>query len=522
MDRPGRRDTVPGDLAERLARAESRLAELEDLYQDLFDNTPALIVRLDEKGIIREANGTVRALLGHPPEAVTDRPFVDLIEPDTRKVMQPVLASALEGKPLRVSELLLLRSDGNIVPVEVEASVPRTGAGGLRLALRDITRRKEQEQRQNALQHRLSHQAKMNALGQIVARVAHELNQHLTVIGGYGRLLVSEGVGGETQRERLNRIRHATESCSRVVRNLQAFSTESSGEPGPLDPQRVLDAILNVMDYPCRVADITIKREGPRLLPSVKAEHTRLQQALYEILDNAYEELRALGRPGCITVTTRIVGDQVRLEVSDDGRGIPPDQLREIFEPFFTTRAGPDHAGLGLSIAETIIEEFGGTLEVRSHPGRGTTMVVSLPTEGLPKEPAPAAPTPRSVQEGTPLLVVDDDEGLLFLSRDYLGRYGYKVDTASDGQQAAEKVALRTYAAIVCDLKMPRMTGQEFYEHLQKEHPELTPHVIFITGDIFTRPLQRFLKETRNPYLRKPFDMEVLAKLIRTHMRPLR
>jgi CheY-like chemotaxis protein len=209
-------------------------------------------------------------------------------------------------------------------------------------------------------------------------------------------------------------------------------------------------------------------------------------------------------------------GDQVVIEVRDEGVGIPADVLPRIFEPFFTTKEPGKGTGLGLAVSYGIVRNAGGTMHVESKVGQGTVVRVSLPTAQ-----AAAAAKPRAVHDSAnpaPLrlriLVIDDEPMIGRALKRSLSSHD-DVVVCQSGADALDLLdASREYHLILCDLSMPGMTGAKLYEHIERRWPELVRRVVIMTGGASSDSTRRFLEQSGVPKLDKPLDLAALRKIL--------
>jgi len=207
----------------------------------------------------------------------------------------------------------------------------------------------------------------------------------------------------------------------------------------------------------------------------------------------------------------------VSFEVSDDGPGLAPEIRTKIFDPFFTTKPVGEGTGLGLAVAYNIVKDHGGRIRVESEPGRGTSFVVELPVTATTETPAPLAPAlaPGESLRGASVLVVEDELALANAIGDALQDAGLKVEIAGDGEEALARVRGGSYDAVICDLKMPRVSGMVIYRAIAAATPSLARRVIFVTGDVAATDAERFLAETGCRWLVKPFRIGDLLRAVR-------
>jgi len=380
-----------------------------------------------------------------------------------------------------------------------------------------------------ATQAQLVQSGKLSAVGQFVAGVAHELNNPLTAVIGFSDLL-SQTVADEKLRPQLAMIAKSAHRCHKIVQNLLSFARQHAPERKFTQINATIDEVLEFMAYDLRTSDIKVVRDFEATLPPIWADPHQLQQVFVNIVGNARQAIGAARASGQIMVRTRVVAGFVRIEITDDGPGISPENLAKIFDPFFTTKPQGQGTGLGLSLVYGMIQEHGGTIVAKSELGRGATFTVDLPisTEApvLRGESAQAggrlarAAKPR----GTSVLVVDDEDWILSLARELLTWDGHEVETARGGQEALDILRRRHFDVVVSDWKMPGMNGIQFYERLLVEHPRLANRIVFTSGDVINDGFKDFLLRNGKTCLSKPFPIgefqDAIASMLSTPSTP--
>jgi len=271
---------------------------------------------------------------------------------------------------------------------EMTAALARARAEVAGLVSTLEQRVEERSRELHAAQDRLIQSEKLASLGQLAASIAHEINNPLTGILTYARLLarklgseIPEGEGRRAILRQLALVERETDRCCAIVRNLLEFARQREPKVEPVDLNRVVGEALSLVGNRLTIQGIALDRRLEPL-PEVPADAGQLRQVIVNILLNACE---AMGAGGKLTVASRSAGaeDGVEVAIGDTGPGIPPEHLGRIFDPFFTTKE--KGTGLGLSVAYGIVQRHGGRIEVRSRPGEGTTMTVRLPRAGPPK-----------------------------------------------------------------------------------------------------------------------------------------
>jgi CheY-like chemotaxis protein len=251
--------------------------------------------------------------------------------------------------------------------------------------------------------------------------------------------------------------------------------------------------------------------------PLIEANEGRLGEVFLNLLVNAAQALPdGAAQDHEIRVVTRGAGDKVKVEIHDTGSGIAPEDLSHLFEPFFTTKPPGVGTGLGLSICHGIVTRMGGTIEVASQPGRGSSFTVTLPigtaSSADDAKPPAAAQIPARTGRAR-VLAIDDDPMVLAAIRRTLGEH--EVVSLDDGRQALTLLAGdRAFDVILCDVMMPNLSGVELHEQLAAVAPLLQQRVVFLTGGAFTERTRDFLDRVPNRRLDKPFDIAELRALV--------
>ncbi len=470
------------------------------------------------------ANAQLRLIFGYPIEtgdaAILPFGADRFIDPLAR----PNLIERL-GRDGSVADFLvrIRRVDFTPIWVEVTGWAEASADGGVRLEalVRDVSDRKKLDDQTRDLYHQLLQAEKLASLGQTISGIAHELNNPLATILTWADRLSHRQVDDQTRRG-LDVILSEAERSARIVRNLLTFARKRHTTRTMVDVNQVVEETLTLRAYEQRVTNINVIRALAAGLPQVFADPHQLQQVLLNLVINAEQAMLSAHGHGTLVVRTWHDGtnDQVVLEVNDDGPGIPEEARTKIFDPFFTTKEVGKGTGLGLTVAYAIVQEHGGRLWIGTPEGggAGASFFVALPTGDASTVRAPQPPPEeiaKDLPRGASVLLVEDEPALAQAVGEGLADAGFIVDHASDGEEALALAGARTYDLIVCDLKMPRVDGMQFYRTIAATKPALARRVIFVTGDVVGTDAERFLEETGCRWLAKPFRLADLLRAAR-------
>jgi len=401
------------------------------------------------------------------------------------------------------------------------------GAWGVRRATRMAARVQDTEREVEATTARLDQATqqlmqaeKLTALGELVAGVAHEINNPLTSILGYTQLLLAKETTPEVRR-RLETISEEAERSGRIVRNLLTFARKQPPEKRLLGLNGIVEKTLDLKAYQFRVNQIVVEKDLERDLPKSMLDYHQIQQVLLNLLNNAEQAMTENGSGGLVRISTRAAGERIELRVADSGPGIPDDVIGRLFEPFFTTKKEGKGTGLGLSLCYGIVQEHGGTITVDNVSEGGAVFRIALPVAGEPARVSEAGPAHEELPARARHLrvfVVDDEAGVQSLLVDLLTAQGHSVDTASDVPEAVRKIASNDYDLIIADMRMPHGTGVDIYRAAERRDPGLARRVVFTTGDGASAGTRSFLENTGNEILLKPCRIEEIHRAIRRAM----
>ncbi|HRY28767.1 MAG TPA: ATP-binding protein [Elusimicrobiota bacterium] len=363
---------------------------------------------------------------------------------------------------------------------------------------------------------------KLSVMGQVISGVAHELNNPLTGIMGFSQLLLrEEAVENDSKlRWQIENIFKESERCQKIVKNLSTFARQHKPEKTHIGLNGILEDCLRLEAYQLVTRNIQVKKDLFPELPKTMADFHQLQQVFLNLIINAQQAIGESRGKGTITVSSHQVGNMIRIEVEDDGPGIPSENLAKIFEPFFTTKEPGKGTGLGLSLSYGIVKEHHGNIWAENvSSGRGARFVVELPIlEGSAPshsgEGRVAAAPPAAPATGKRILVIDDEQIILELFHRFLRHLGHEVDVARDGDLAMQKLRSNRYDSVFCDIRLPGLDGIRLFRWVRENRPDYVPTWIFITGSV-TSAMEGALKESSRPVLSKPFTLQAIETALR-------
>lgn len=357
-------------------------------------------------------------------------------------------------------------------------------------------------------QEQLLQSEKMSAVGQLIAGVAHELNNPLTAILGYAQLLESEGLS-ERANDFVTKLFKQAQRTHRVVQNLLSFARERKSHKQEVDIRKVLDETLALRDYDMRVNNIRVRCDIETNVPAVTGDPHQLEQVFLNIINNAVDAMLESGGEHILEVRTYALEDYVYVEIHDSGHGIK--EPKRIFEPFYTTKSVGKGTGLGLSICYGIIKEHGGDISARNAAHGGAIIEVRLPSAG--KALAPVHPAPAQARElviaGT-ILLVDDEEAVIEFERDVLTGAGAQVVTLMNWEDVKLRLISQPFDAVIMNGKMPGCGPQQIYEWISGNCPAKQSHLLFTFSSVIEPEERSFLQENHVPCLIKPFEVSDL------------
>ncbi len=421
-----------------------------------------------------------------------------------------------------------LRKDGTTVWVEINAIFIWSDDGkpiGLTGVTRDITERKRAEAERERLRSQLAQAQKMESIGRLAGGVAHDFNNHLTVINGYCALVLAKLEPGDPLRHQIQEIDKAGKRAAELTRQLLAFSRKQVLNPQVLDLNRIVEGVQS-MTARLVGEDVEVCIVLSTKSPFVQADPHQLEQVIMNLVVNARD---AMPRGGRLLIETALEvqdessakshpescpGPFAMLAVSDTGEGMDAATRERIFEPFFTTKKVGEGTGLGLSMVQGIVAQSDGYIDVYSEPGHGTTFRIYLPAVAEPED-ADKPATNRDLRGRETILLVEDQENVRNYAISVLKEYGYGVTCAANAEEAlticerhGERIDL-----LLTDVVMANVSGRELADQVAKRWPQIK--VLFMSGYTDDAVTRHGALQKGTEFIQKPFSPSQLADRVR-------
>jgi signal transduction histidine kinase/CheY-like chemotaxis protein len=473
----------------------------------------------------------------------------EVLQTATSEVLRDTLLWLALGALLVPLAIYLVRRRIWMPLAELEAGLARVAEGDLmtQTAVRRLDEMGRLAEHFNemtrVLRDRAEEQGRFAAAGELLAGVAHEVNNPLMAIAAHAENRVADPATSEEQRGEMLQILRQARRASKLLRGLLRFVRVTERQVARVNLNDVVRGAMDLVSYRFGVDEIAVGGQlDPKLLP-VEGDDIKLEQVVVNLLSNAIDALRGVKPPRQLTVDTWVEDERVCVAVADNGRGVSPEVAARLFRPFATTK-GRRGTGLGLYISRQIARDARGDLALDTTAPAGARFVLSLPAAppeppGLagPSEPAEAveaaaataaapatgagssgdghsATARKASMAGLRLLIVDDEEAVRRPMAKFLQRRGAHVVEASDGVEALASLEGKEADVILADLRMPRMSGVALYQKLEETRPELASRVLFLSGDISQLSEPGNTPVARERVLVKPLELSELERRI--------
>jgi two-component system NtrC family sensor kinase len=459
-----------------LQRADARMRMMAAATEQTADLI--MITRAD--GRFEHANDACVQALGYSREELNGMTLIALLERGFERMVEHI-GSEVRQKGIWRGTLVHRRKDGSTFPAS-STVVPLRNSDGRITHFVGVQRDITDELR---LRDQLVHSERLSAVGELIAGVAHEINNPLQTIIGCVELMIEERPPG-VQRD-LELVRQEATRAGQIVRNLLAFVRRGSPDRSPADLNQIAHAVAQLRENHLADRNIVLRLDlHPSVLP-ILVNREEIQQIVLNLVLNAEHAMDE--RAGTITMRTNAGENAHTLQVMDDGPGVTPELRGRVFEPFFTTKDVGQGTGLGLSIALGIATAHGGSLELLPSD-RGACFQLRLPARSVPAatgriaEMAPAGATAGNASGPRRALVVEDEAPIRALLARMLTKRGFAVTEAGSCAEAENAIGPVPFDLVVCDMRLGDGNGVECLRQLRLVQADVDRRFVFVTGDI--------------------------------------
>lgn len=472
--------------------------EADAILRQVMEACPAnlLMSRMDDGQIIyrspaaREVLGPGKKLFEHFAKRSDLADFVTEILPQGR---------------IDDLSILLKNTDGATFPALVSARlIEYRGEDVAVSSIVDITKEVEMRRMLAAQRERIFETEKLSALGELLAGVAHELNNPLSVVVGHA-LMLREQTDDPDILRRVEQIENAADRCARIVKSFLAMAREQGVDKQLVELRDVLDRAVHGLREGEMDFTIAVNCNLPATLPPLSGDPAQLEQVFTNLLVNSQQAIGKSGIGGRVDIAAKLDRNRslVVIDICDDGPGIPPHIGKRVFEPLFTTKEVGQGTGIGLAFCHRVLTAHGGSIELIASDG-GAHFRVHLPLGQERKEVEPMpGPTEAGSRQGH-VLVVDDEQDVAALIAEILRRDGYDVAVANSAEDGLVACAGSQFDAILVDIKMPGLGGQGFLQRILEDRPWLVDRIAFVTGSTMSPETRGFLDNSGCRFLEKP------------------
>jgi PAS domain S-box-containing protein len=495
------------------------------LTQFTMDNSVDAILWMCPAGKILYANQKSHALWGYPHGTLIEMSvfnlFTDIAESNWIQYKSELLASSF-----KIFETTILSETGDAVPVEIVANYLVTSKSEFYCFFaRDIRDRKQ-------LEEKLYNAKKMEAIGNLTASVAHDLNNILGPLVGYPDLLLDDVPDDSSLRKPLLAIKHSGEKAAAVIRDLLTISRRGAQVLEVVNLNDLLTEYLDSQEFAHfqkSTPDASIKISFDKNIPNIMGSSVHISKSIMNLVINAFDAVQAGGE---IRIATQNVyldapltkyetipeGHYAVFSVSDTGIGISAEDLTRIFEPFYTKKKmGKSGTGLGMTVVFSTMKDIKGHINIESEEQKGTLIELYFPVTDKLKAVDKEQTTPEKFSGNEKILVVDDVEEQRDLAEHVLSRLGYNMATVASGEQAVEY--LKNYSAdlVILDMIMdPGIDGYETYKRIKEFSP--TQKAIIASGYADSKRVKEALALGAGGYVKKPYTLESLGRAVREEL----
>jgi len=507
------------DITERKRSVEA-LQLSEERFRALSENAPDIIYTMNPDGAISYVNPSWKRILGHDKEEIRGFYFTDFAREEDRRTYRKLFKSIRdEGKIVSNYIGIMMTKDGAEKVFNMNSAFNRDAEGRIISVvgtMTDVTDQKE-------IEKKLQQAQKLEAIGTLAGGIAHDFNNLLMGIQGYASLTLLDLEPSHPHYTRLKQIEQQVQSGADLTKQLLGFARGGRYEAKPTDMNEIVDRTAAMFGRTKK--EIALQRSLDKDLWTVDVDQGQMEQVFMNLYVNAWQAMPGGGVLYLQTINFLLEGDRlmshtimpgryVKVSITDTGSGMDEKTRERIFDPFFTTKAMGRGTGLGLAMVYGIIKGHGGMIDVTSEPGQGTTFDIYLPAMDKPIDKGKSVAV--EILTGTEtVLLVDDEQMVLEVTKELLESLGYRVHAAGSGQEAIavylEK--RKEIDLVILDMTMPGLSGGETFDRLREIDPEI--RVLLSSGYSIDGQAQQILERGCNGFLQKPFQLGRLSQKVR-------
>jgi PAS domain S-box-containing protein len=503
------------------AKLFDRMKRSENLYFDLFENSPDIYFSINRDHTITGCNNTGALMLGFEKDEIIGKKFESFFVEEQRSALQDILIRMfLEGRGVKDLEEPMLRKDGPPFYVNVNTSLVFDDKGKTshaRIVARDISERKKME-------GAILHAQKIDSIGNLAGGIAHDFNNILAAVLGSASIMRRHMEEDDDLAKYVQIIEGAARRGSALTRQLLTFARKTENVAKPVEFHPLIEETLVLFER-SGSKEIEVEKHFTDELLHTNGDEGQIQQALLNVLLNAREAMPSGGK---ITITTQntladahtvsqftsvCAGRFAAITIRDTGIGMDEKMKSRVFEPWFTTKEFG--TGLGLSVVYGVVQSHGGFINLESEVGRGTSFTIFLPASDAKAKTSSSKRRQRLPRGSEGILIIDDEVSLCEIAKDMLAGLGYTASYVHDGKAGVEMYRTRraSVAVVMMNMNMPLMGGRETFRQLKNINPDLP--ILIVTGHGRAVIDESAWSSEISGYLQKPFQLEDLAVKVR-------